>query len=459
MVNRLVLILGVVLGACSPSARPSAGKEPVKPPPVWLSAKPASDSYYVGIGHSTKTGDNNYIQMAKKSALQDLVSEIKVTVSSTSVLTSIDENKEFRDKYEQIIQTEAADEIEEFEQVDVWEDDRNFWVYYRLSKQRYREIKAAQKRDAVALALDLFGKARQSEKSGKEVQALGFYFQGFRAIEKYLAEPIRLVYEGNEILLTTEIFTSLQQLLSRIEISATPASIDLNRRVAAGSQAITLNAFLKENKRAIEGLPLLAAFEKGAGDVFPSYKTDAGGKATMLLTKIGSRDLEQTVAVRLDLAAFAGDNPSEIYALIVRKMMVPKAVVLLRVKRPLVYLVAEEKMFGVTRSSLQVTNRIKNYLTSNGFEFTDNKDKAELLVDVTADSEKGAVSGSIYITFMTAVINVTAAADNRRIYSTTLDRVKGFSLDYERSSQEAYNKALETLEKEKLPELLNAILQ
>jgi hypothetical protein len=49
--------------------------------------------------------------------------------------------------------------------------------------------------------------------------------------------------------------------------------------------------------------------------------------------------------------------------------------------------------------------------------------------------------------------------DNKEIYATTLDRVKGFSLDYERSSQEAYNKSMETLEKEKLPELLNTILQ
>jgi len=49
--------------------------------------------------------------------------------------------------------------------------------------------------------------------------------------------------------------------------------------------------------------------------------------------------------------------------------------------------------------------------------------------------------------------------NNKEIYATTLDRIKGYSLDYERSSQEGYNKAVEVLENEKLPELLNAILQ
>jgi len=134
-----------------------ADPEPARP--AWLSAKPAEDIYYVGIGHSIKDGTNNYIQSAKKSALEDLISEIKVNVSSSSVLTSIDVNKEFSEKYEQIINTTVADELEEYEQVDSWEDERNYWLYYRLSKQRYHDIKEQQKRDAVSLALDFFTKA------------------------------------------------------------------------------------------------------------------------------------------------------------------------------------------------------------------------------------------------------------------------------------------------------------
>ena len=80
-------------------------------------------------------------------------------------------------------------------------------------------------------------------------------------------------------------------------------------------------------------------------------------------------------------------------------------------------------------------------------------------MDVNADSEKGAASGSIYITYVTAIIRVVTLKDNKEIYATTLDRVKGYSLDYDRSSQEAYNKSMDILEKEKMPELLNTILQ
>jgi outer membrane lipopolysaccharide assembly protein LptE/RlpB len=426
---------------------------------MWLTAKPVQSGYFVGIGHSTKDGLNNYIQSAKKSALEDLVSEIKVNISSTSLLSQLDVNKEFQERYEQIIQTTAADEIEEFEQVEAWEDERNYWVYYRLSKQRYNEIKDQKKRNAVSLGLDFFTKAKEAERKSEPVLALGFYYQGFRSIEKYLDEPIRLEFEGKEILLTNEIIASMQLLLDKMDISLDPRETMLNRRLAQSELSVIATVKDKNTQHPIAGLPLNAAFEKGSGDVFPNYKTDEVGRAKVLLTKISSRDIEQTVAVKVDLMSFARQNGSEIYPLIARKMVVPRAIFLMRVQRPVVFISSVEMSLGLNKSNQQLTNKIKNYLANSGFEFTDDKSKAELVLDINANSERGAVSGSIYITYVTAVIRVTATRDNKEIYATTLDRIKGFSLDYERSSQEAYNKSVETLEKEKLPELLNSILQ
>lgn len=454
---KYVFLSFFLLVACSPSVN----KPPVdpNPRPSWMSAKPMADAYFVGIGHSAKTGTNNYVQEAKKSALEDLVSEIKVNVSSTSVLTQIDNNKEFRERYEQMIQTTAADEIEEFESVDSWEDDKNYWVYYRLSKQRYREIKEQQKRDAVTLALDYFTKAKQSERETNPIQALGFYYQGFRAVEKYLADPITLTFEGKEMILTNEIYASMQKILDDIALSANPSQLTLNRRVAQGSQTVVVRAASKSTKKSMADLPLRAAFEKGSGDVFPDYKTTPEGQARILLTKIGSRELEQSVAVSVNLLSFAGTNPSPIFVLVSSKMTVPKVSILMEVQRPIVYVAAAERNFGSPRQTLQLTNKIKNYLSKEGFEFTEDKSKAELVMDITSDSEKGAVSGSIYISYVTSVIRVSTARDNKEIYATTLDRIKGYSLDYERASQEAYTKSMEVLETEKLPELLNAILQ
>ena len=266
-------------------------------------------------------------------------------------------------------------------------------------------------------------------------------------------------FEGKEILLTNEIYANIQQLLDKIQLSAEPSEIVVNRRIAESGQTVLVKAFYKDGKKTIMDLPLSAAFEKGSGDVFPYYKTDVSGQSKMLITKISSRDLEQTVGVKVNLLSFAGENPSDIYKLVAQKSIVPKTNILLKVHRPLVYVTAAEKSLGNIRSNQQLSNKLRNFLTNSGFELTEVREKAELWVDVSSDSEKGAVSGSIYISYVTSVIKVVSLKDNKEIYATTLDRVKGYSLDFERASQEAYNKSLETLEKEKMPEILNSILQ
>jgi hypothetical protein len=444
----------VMMPSCSPKVQPPADTRP-----AWLKGESAQRGYYTGVGQSIKDGTNNYVQAAKKSALDDLVSQIKVTVSSTSILSTFEENRSnFKETYEQIIQTSVADEIEEFEMVGSWEDDRNYWVYYRLSVARYREIKEEQKRNAVRLATDFLKKARESEAGKDYLQALGFYFQSFRSVEKYLAEAIPVTLDGQEFLLTNEVYASIQKILNLIQLRIDPAELQVNRRVNLKDQPIIVSATFRDGNVPAVMLPLSAAFEKGSGEVFPQYKTDEKGRAKILLTKITSRELEQTVAVKVNTDAISGSS-SPIYNLVANMLAVPVTKTLLKVQRPVVYMVADEKSLGAMRPNNQLSNKLKNLLANNGFEFTSDKSAADLIVEVQADSERGSVSGSIYITFLTGVIKVAAAREGKEIYATTFDRIKGYGLDYERSSQDAYNKALETLEKERLAELLNTILQ
>ncbi len=453
--KHIIPILLLICG-CSAKVQPP---DPDALKPSWLKNQPYQDGYYTGIGHSTKDGSNNYVQAAKKSALDDLVSQIKVNVSSTSVLSFFEVDKQLQEQYEQIIKTTAADEIEEYELVDAWEDATNYWVYYRLSIGRYRQIKEEQKRNATLLATDFLKKGREAEKVDERLQAIGFYFQAFRSIEKYLGEAIRVTIDDREVLLVNEIYASIQRILDKVALEVDPRNLVLNRRVAQSEQTVVAQAFYKDLGRPAREIPLRAAFEKGAGDVYSTYKTNEEGRARILINKIGSSELEQTVVVKMDVDALAGSSASPIYTLIARTLNVPRAQVNMKVQRPLVYLTAEEKSLGMTRSNFQISNKLKNLLANNGFEFTNDKGNADLWFDIKADSEKGSVSGSIYITYVTGIIKVMAMKEGKEIYATTLDRVKGYGLDYDKSSIDAYNKALETLEKDRMQELLNTVLQ
>ncbi len=446
------LFAWLFLSACSARVQP-----PVDNRPAWLKGETTMRGYYTGIGRAVKDGTNNYVQVARKSALEDLISQIKVTVSSASVLSTVEENRrDFRERYEQIIQTTAADEIEEFEEVGSYEDEQNYWVLYRLSVARYNEIKEAKKRNAVTLALDFVQKARAAESGGSPVEALGYYMQALRSVEKYLGEAIPVKLQGEEILLTNEIYASVQRMLGSIKLHTVPAELSVNRRVNIKDQTLMAYATFA-NQKPVSGMPLTAYFSKGAGEIFPDYRTDAQGSARLLLTAIASADREQTITIKVNTEALAGGT-SEIMKMILASLQVPEAVLLLRVQRPVVYLMAQEKSLGLSRPDMPLSSRIKNLLVTNGFEFTSDRGQAELIVDVQADSEKGSVSGSIYITYLSGTIRVMAA-DGREIYAGVLDRIRGYGLDYNRSSQDAYSKALETFEKERFPELLQTILK
>jgi hypothetical protein len=454
-VKRIYILVLIAAFACSPKVH-TPDAEALKP--AWLKTEPYQDGYYTGIGHSAKDGTNNYIQAAKKSALDDLVSEIKVTVSSTSVLSTMEVDRQLQEQYEQIIKTTATDDIEEFELVDAWEDAHNYWVYYRLSISRYRQIKEEQKQNATILATDYFKKGRESEKAKEHLQALGFYFQAFRSVEKYLGEPIRVNIDGQDVLLVNETHASIQRELDKISVRVDPTEIMLNRRVNQTAPVVMVTATYKDGKPAVD-LPLKASFEKGEGNIYPEYKADEKGKAKILLNNIGSKEIEQIIGVKVNIDALSGTTTSPIYALIAKTLNIPRAQVMLKVQRPLVYLTSDEKSLGSIKSNYQLTNKLKNLLANNGFEFTDDKKKSDLWFDVKADSEKGSVSGSIYITYLTGVIKVTAMKEGKEIYATTLDRVKGYGLDYDKSSVDAYNKALETLEKDRMHEIIATVLE
>lgn len=454
---RRFLVLFLVLISCSPKVKPP---DPESLKPAWLKSEPFQDGYYTGIGHSIKDGTNNYIQAAKNSALNDLASEIKVNVSSTSVLNQLEEDNKLKEKYEEIIQTTATDEIEDFEMVDAYEDASNYWVYYRLSIARYKQIKEDQKRDATLLAVDYYTKGKQAEKGGERLQAITFYFQAFRSIEKYLGEAIRITLNGQDLLLVNEIYASIQESLDKIGLKVNPEEIKINRRLNQNVQTVTAKALYTDSNKPAINLPLFASFEKGSGDVFPDYRTTETGSAKILINKIGSRELEQTVTVKIGIDALSGGaSNSPVYGLIVKTLNIPSAQVLLHVQRPVVYITMDEKSLGIGKTSFQISNKLKNLLATAGFEFSDIQRSADLWFDVKADSEKGAVSGSIYITYLTGVIKVTAVKEGREVYATTLDRIKGYGLDYDKSSVDAYNKAMETLEKDRMTELLNAVLQ
>ena len=113
--------------------------------PLWLKSRPNSAFKYVGIGFAEKSKGQSYIMEAKKNALFDLASEIKVDISSNSVLYSVQNNKQYNESFNSLIKLSNSEYLEGYQLIDSYEDQNTYWVYYQLDKDLYAKTKAQKK--------------------------------------------------------------------------------------------------------------------------------------------------------------------------------------------------------------------------------------------------------------------------------------------------------------------------
>jgi hypothetical protein len=220
--------------------------------PNWVTSKPFDASYYVGIGSASKRL-NDFTGVAKKNALQDLVSDIRVVINSTSILSQIDKNYQFKEEYESNIKTIAADEIRDFERVDAYEDESTYWVYYRLSKAAYADQKKKNLDNVKSMALQFYEKALEAEKNLTYATAIDFYFRTLLTLKDYWGENIEVTFQNKPLFLAVESYARLQQLLDQLNVRVLQNAV----RIPANGNARTTFEIVDGNGRPATKIPVL----------------------------------------------------------------------------------------------------------------------------------------------------------------------------------------------------------
>lgn len=157
--------------------------------PSWVRSRPISSMDYIGIGQARKQGNvEEYQKMARNNALNDLASEIEVRVSSNSLLYTLEHDERFSENYSQSIMTSSDLRLEGFEVSDSYEDENAYWAFYRLDKQRYEEIKAAWKNEALSRASQHLVNARSARASGDLRAASSHFIESLEELQAYWGE-------------------------------------------------------------------------------------------------------------------------------------------------------------------------------------------------------------------------------------------------------------------------------
>lgn len=449
----------VFMVSCSPNIATAKRR-----PPQWVKERPVSPEYYTGIAVVKKdANETNYMQLAKNQALQDLCSEISISISSNSVLHQFENNTSFKEEFEADIRTSLAQDLEGYEIVSSWDDKKEdeYWVYYRLSKNQYALLKRIKLNKAKKLSQSYFEEGKQYENQLDLFQALNYYAKSLDAIKNHLDEDLSVMTLDGNINLGTDIYNSIQNIFNRTKLTPGKKAIQLEISTSQKEPILVKAVWLAdEGDKIISQLPLHLEFTKGEGILNRKVSTDQFGYATSQLSKVTSKQKLQEITVSLDLTSILDENNEnyELNKLFFTPESSPKSKILLNVERLKAYMNFSEKIFGEDSKRGILENNLKKELSENFFSFTNDKDQAKVILDINTNVTKGEIKEGrnykVYIVYLDCFFSLTDAKTGMEIFNDAIYEVKGMKpISYDYAVKEAYEQAITEINNTIVPKL------
>ena len=432
--------------------------------PTWVNQRPVNDAYYVGVGIAQKNNNTqNYQQAAKKEALNDLISEIKVNVSSNSVLQSLQNNAEFKQQFESLVKITALNEIENYEVVDSWENADYFWIYMRLNKTQYADMRRKRMQNALARAEDFFTRAEELDVKTNYVQVLRLKLKALTAIQDYLNEDLQTFHKGRNVQLVNELISSIQKQLYLVSVKSKVGL--LSGKVGKPIQhPFDVEVFFSDTsngKLMVPYLPMKMIVEQGKMDFGAQTQTDQKGIASYSVARILARDPIQLLRLTADVQGTVKTDSIN-YALnnVLKNIDAPSTTLRVTVAPIKVFIEADEQNLSQKLASHPLETFIKKNLVIAGCNFVTNKQEADYVLKLTSNTKP---LGIIWGNMQSAALNMSVSlVDNKNqaeIFKDGLQEIKGFQTTPETAGIDAYKIAEQQFYKNVYPRLLDELLK
>lgn len=447
----------VLLIACSSKTKPGLHKAEQRP--EWVLQRPISSAYYIGIGVSRKMNAGfDHIEQARKNAFNDLISQIQVTVQANSIQSQLERNRVFSDEFRSFTRLSSNVAIEDYEIVDSWQNEQEYWVYYRLSVADYQGQKQRRMQLAIDQSLDAIARAKTEEQAGNLMGAYDFYFRALEAVKAYTGEPLQFVdADGQQHFLGNDLLQAVN-LLSR-DITIRVNKSNLKARVGnAIEEEIRITAYYpRVNGKPLRNFPLNIRFSQGAGTIVGNTSTDENGLCRIRIANIAARDALQEILISPDLEGqFRNDRTRQIWLNVIDPQALPREKVIIEVSRPVMQIISNELAYGKQMPNGLLQSAAKQRLSREGIRFTERAEGVDYRLIIEAEVREGTVNSGMY----TALLDIQLSlidSEGKQKYSQSLTSIRGVQLDYQRAAEAAYRRAAEDLELSVIPKILNVI--
>lgn len=433
-------------------------------PPKWVTQRPVDITQYIGIGMAKKTGnEDSYMQMAKNNALNDLCSEISVTISSNSILHQIDNNNVFKEQFEAKTRTSLRQDLEGYEMVGSWYNKKTheYWVYYRLSKSKYDLQRILKLNKVKKLAQSYLVQARNNEKRLDIHNALAYYAKAIDAIKDHLDEDLSVMTLEGRKNLGSDIYNSIQNIFKRTQFTAHKKRFQIDISSELKDPLLVDVAWLgNQGLIPLAKMPVRYSFSKGDGIINQQVTTNEQGLASSTLVRVTSKQKLQEIQVGLDLESILGDSSAnkELNSLFFTRATVPSTKIILNVQRLTAFLKFEENIFGSTSSRQILKNNFKKELSENFFSFTNKENEAKVILNIRTNVTKGEIKEGrnykVFIVYLDCFLSLTDAESGMEIFNDALYEIKGMKpISYDYAVKEAYEEVIDEIHSQIIPKL------
>lgn len=445
-------------------SRPHTNTQIQQPPtqetrPQWVQQRPISSLDYIGIGVARKaSGSTDHLEIAKRNALQDMISQISVQVSANSMLYQVEGNRAFSEQYANMVRLQSNVKIEDYEIVGTWENKDEYWVYYRLSRAAYQQWRETQIKQAIDEGADLWLKGITAEQEGQVGAALRFYFTAFEALREYLAEPLHYNHQGNRVLLGNELLAAVSALVRNTSIKVDATA----NRTRAGTMlpgVVLVTTINKQTGRFLQQVPIRVRYQVGNGRIEGPRTTNNMGQAAFRVTAGPANQTVHQISFQPSFEELIDDRRRfALWMNLIDLRNVEETRWQFQVSRPVVAIEAEELIFGKDFDNQPLTNKIKQMLGNSGFVFG-NSNNADFIIRLKADTQEGAVNHGMFTALLNASLQVTETQAGKTLYARTLNNIRGIQLNYREAAVDAYKRTEQQFEQTVISEISEQLLK
>lgn len=428
------IAITILLAGCG-SSRKMSHADMMKDAPDWVQRTPNHPSYFHGVGMASKTPRQDFRERARQNALTELAEGISVTISASSVLSFFEYDNTYSEYFRENVRTSTQQQLEGYELVDNWENDHQYWVYYRLSRARWEQVKQERIDRALSASLSKFEQARTFAGRGNAADALGWYIRSVEDIRDFLGEDLRTAIDGEQrnysTTLMAELISQFQQL--RIEFPVEKLEIKTGAAQSAGA----IEALVLDGDKPAPGIPVVTRCSWRPG-VTNEAVTDVSGKFRINPARMDAVAGSGQIICAINIDKIIRDNISD---MMVRKLLdglkVNSFVLPVEYVPPSIYLSVETKNHNQPVAGSGVQDELARLLIADGFRLADAPLNADYIMTVEANTVEGSFRSNRFASLLTATFVVRDRA-GRTVMSKTENGISGLGGDFMSAGDDAY---------------------